>query len=91
MSLHDQANAIYHAVKDNAPAQAKIREQFATLALNIASDPTASIRISSATIDGQTFSGQSAMTEGQRLALLRRVVACLDAQSPISKTVVPYF
>jgi hypothetical protein len=31
------------------------------------------------------------MTEGQRMQLLRRVVAALDAQSPISKTVIPYF
>ena len=91
MSQHSDANAIYHAIKDNAAAQAKIRAAFTALAVTIATDPAASARIISATIDGQTFTGQSAMTEGQRLALLRRVVACMDAQSRISKTVIPHF
>jgi len=91
VSLHNQANAIFHAVKEDAAAQARIRQSFSDLAVKIATDPTASMRISSATIDGQTFSGQSAMTEGQRLNLLRRVVASLDAQAPISKTVRPHF
>ena len=91
MSLHSDANAIYHAVKDDGAAQAKIRAEFRRLAVLIATDPTASARITSATIDGQTFSSQPTMTEGQRMQLLRRVVAALDAQSPISKTVIPYF
>lgn len=91
MSLHGDTNSIYHAIKDNAAAQAKIRAEFASLAVTIATDPNASARVTSATIDGQTFSSQAAMTEGQRLNLLRRVVACLDAQSPISKTVIPTF
>jgi hypothetical protein len=91
VSLHSDANAIFHAVRDDGAAQAKIRAEFKRLAVLIATDPSASARITSATIDGQTFSSQAAMTEGQRLNLLRRVVACLDAQSPISKTVIPYF
>jgi hypothetical protein len=91
VSLHSDANAIYAAVKDDGAAQAKIRAEFRRLAVLIATDPTASARITSATIDGQTFSSQPTMTEGQRMQLLRRVVAALDAQSPISKTVIPYF
>jgi hypothetical protein len=91
VSLHSDANAIFAAISDDAAAQAKIRQEFKRLAVLIATDPNASARISSATIDGQTFTSQSPMTEGQRLTLLRRVVACMDAQSPISKTVIPYF
>ena len=91
MSLHSDANAIFQAIRDDGAAQAKIRAEFRRLALLIATDPAASARVTSATIDGQTFSSQSLMTEGQRLTLLRRVVAALDAQSPISKTVIPYF
>jgi hypothetical protein len=91
VSLHSDANAIFQAIRDDGAAQAKIRAEFRRLALLIATDPAASARVTSATIDGQTFSSQSLMTEGQRLTLLRRVVAALDAQSPISKTVIPYF
>jgi len=91
VSLHNDANAIYYAIKDDAAAQATIRAEFRRLAVLIATDPNASARVTSATIDGQTFSSQAVMTEGQRLNLLRRVVACLDAQSPISKTVIPTF
>ena len=91
MSLHSDANAIFAAVRDDAAAQATIRAEFKRLAVLIATDPSASARITSATIDGQRFSSQAAMTEGQRLNLLRRVVACFDAQSPISKTVTPLF
>jgi hypothetical protein len=91
VSAHTDANAVFLAVKDDADAQAKIRAEFKRLAVLMVTDPTASMRVSSATIDGQTFSGQSTMTEGQRFALLRRVVACLDRQSTISKTVIPHF
>jgi len=84
-------NTIYFAVKDDAAACAAIRNEFATLALSIATDPNASARITSATVNGQTFSAQSAMTNGQRLSLLRWVVACLDAGMPVSTTQLTTF
>jgi len=47
--------------------------------------------VTSATINGQTFSAQSAMTNGQRLQVLRWVVLCLDNGSPISSTQLTTF
>jgi hypothetical protein len=84
-------NTIYSAIYGDAVAQAKIRSEFSTLAVLIATDPNASARITSATVNGQTFASQSAMTNGHRLQLLRWVVACIDRGSPISTTQIPTF
>ena len=91
MNVASLGNTIYHAVKDDASACAAIRTEFSALALQIATDPNASARITSATVNGQTFSASSAMTNGQRLALLRWVVACITAGSPISTTQISTF
>jgi hypothetical protein len=84
-------NTIYSAIKDDPAASAAIRAEFAALALKIATDPNASAQVTSATINGQTFSSQIAMTNGQRLALLRWVVGCITAGSPISTTQISTF
>jgi hypothetical protein len=91
LNITTTGNAIFHAIKDNAPAIAQVRAEFASLALSIATDPNASARVTSATINGQTFTSSAAMTNGQRLALLRWVVACLDNQTPISTTQITEF
>jgi len=91
MNVAATANTIYHAIKDNPPAIAQIRAEFASLALSIATDPNASARVTSATVNGQTFTASAAMTNGQRLTLLRWVVACLDNQTPISTTQITEF
>ena len=91
MNVASLGNTIYFAIKDDAASCAAVRTEFASLALQIATDPNASARITSATVNGQTFTAQSAMTNGQRLSLLRWIIACLDAQSPISATQIPTF
>jgi hypothetical protein len=84
-------NNIFAAVKDDAAACAKIRAEFKSLSLQLLTDPNASARVTSATVNGQTFSAQSTMTNAQRLHLLRWVVACLDSSSPISSTQLTTF
>lgn len=79
-------NTIYKAVCCSPQAARAIRAEFTSLALAIATDPNASARVTSATVNGQTFSAQPTMTNGQRLAVLRWVVACLDNGGPISTT-----
>ncbi|MEY3894839.1 MAG: hypothetical protein RLZZ214_358 [Verrucomicrobiota bacterium] len=91
MNVVSLGNTIYSAIYGDAAAQAKIRGELSTLAVLITTDPNASARVTSATVNGQTFSSQSAMTNLQRLALLRHVVACIDRGGPISTTQIPTF
>jgi len=91
MNVTRTANTIYAAIKCDPQAQAKIREEFSALAVSIATDPNASARVTSATINGQTFTAQSTMTNLQRADLLRQVVFCLDNQGPISTTLISTF
>lgn len=91
MNVASLGNTIYHAVKDDPRSCAKIRAEFNALALSIATDPNASARVTSATVNGQTFSAQPTMTNGQRLQVLRWVVACMDAGGPISTTQLTTF
>jgi hypothetical protein len=84
-------NTIYSAIKDDAVASASIRREFSALAVAIATDPNASARVTSATVNGQTFTAQATMTQGDRLQLLRWVVACLDRCAPISSTQLTTF
>jgi len=84
-------NTIFAAVRNDAAACAKIRGEFKSLALAIATDPNAASRITSATVNGQTFTSQATMTNAQRLTLLRWVVACIDRSSPISTTQISTF
>ena len=91
MNVASLGNTIYSAICGDASACAKIRSEFSTLAVLIATDPNASALITSATVNGQTFSSQFAMTNGQRLQLLRWVVACIDRGGPISATQISKF
>jgi len=91
VSIASTGNTIYAAIKDDAASCAAIRTEFASLALLIATDPNASARITSATVNGQMFTAQSAMTNGQRLTLLRWVVGCIDQGGPISTTQLTTF
>lgn len=91
MNLVQTANAIYKAICKDVSAQAQIRREFSSLAVSIATDPDATAQITSATVNGQTFSATSTMTNGQRLELLRLVVSCLDRRTTISTTLISTF
>ena len=91
MNVAKLGNTIFAAVKDDPVGVAAIRREFSALAVAIATDPNASARVTSATVNGQTFSAQSTMTQGDRLQLLRWVVACLDRNATISSTQLTTF
>lgn len=91
MDIHALANSIYVAVRNDSTAVAAIRKEFTTLAQTIATDPAASARVTSATVNGQTFSAQQLMSNGDRLQLLRRVVECFDRKATISRTQITRF
>jgi len=84
-------NAIYSALKDDAAAVAKVRAELKTLALAITTDPASVATVTSATVNGQSFTAQPTITTGQRLALLRWVVRCFDAGTAISSTQISTF
>ena len=77
-------NHIYASVKDNAASCAAIRTEAASLALSLATDPNAAATVTSATVNGQTFTARDSMTQIDRLKMLRWVVKCLDNGGPIS-------
>jgi hypothetical protein len=84
-------NTIFAAIKDDSASCAKIRAEFKSLSVLLLTDANASARVTSATVNGQTFTAQPTMTNAQRLHLLRWVVACIDSNSPISTTQLTTF
>ena len=91
MNVAKLGRTIYAAIKCDATACTAVRREFSALALTIATDPNASARVTSATINGQTFTAQPTMTNAQRLEVLRWVVACLDNQGAVSSTQISTF
>lgn len=90
MNIATTGNTIYAAIKDNAVSCAAIRTEFASLALALATDPNAAATITSATINGQSFSSKDAMSQGDRLKLLSWIVKCIDhggAISPVQQVI----
>jgi len=91
VNVPSTGNTIYFAIKDDIVAVRKVRQEFASLALSLATDPNASGRITSATVNGQTFTATGSATNGVRLQLLRWIIACLDNGGPISATTISRF
>ena len=91
MNVASLGNSIYYALKDSPQAIAAIRTEFATLALALATTPESTAQVTSATVNGQSFSSQPTMTQGQRFAMLRWVLACCDNGGTISSTQVSTF
>lgn len=91
MNIARLGNTIYKAVRNSPTACETIRAELETLAVLLSTDPNASARITSATVNGQTFSTAAAMTNTQRLALLGWVVECIDAGGRISTSQIVDF
>jgi hypothetical protein len=81
----------YEAIKNNAAASAAVRRELSSLSARILTDPNASSRITSSTVNGQTFSAQPTMTEMQRFDLLDEVVKRLDRGGNISRMQITTF
>lgn len=89
MSLHDLANVIYLATRDDPAAVAAIQSEKSTLALAIATDPNASRVVTSATVNGQSFAMSGGITQGMRLVLLDRVCRLYTAGKTVSNISIP--
>jgi hypothetical protein len=88
MSIFRTARTIADALRNDGAAMAKIRDELSALGLSIATDPNASMKITSTTVNGQSFTAAHSMTQSQRLQLLSLVVKMADAGfSPPSEAV----
>lgn len=88
MSIYGQARSIYLALKDDPDAMAAIAAERKTLALAIATDPNASARITSSTVNGQSFAMSGGITQQQRLSLLSLVMSMQSLGCAPSTTVL---
>lgn len=91
MSVFADARTIYLALKDNATAEAAIRAELATLALSIATDPNASMTITSSTVNGQSFTASASITQRQRMQMLSLIVKMFDAEATPTSEAVAVF
>lgn len=91
MDIARTGNTAYAAIKGDAIAIAGVRREFASLSYSLLTDANAGARITSATINGQSFSASQSITQLQRLDLLRWVVACIDNCGPVSTSQIVVF
>ncbi len=70
---------------------ATVREARATLALSVATSADGTVQVTSATMNGQTFTAMQGMKTTDRLHLLGMICAMDDAGMVPSKTVTPNF
>ena len=79
-----EARSIYTAIKDVPASVAAIRAEYAALALEVATGDGAGSDVTSATVNGQSFSAQISMTKLERVRLLGLIVKQLDSGAAIS-------
>lgn len=82
MSPTQLAGILYSTLKDDATAVASIRAELSALALNVATDASYGLQITSSTVNGQTFAGQGVMSNLERLSMLRAFIRAVDNDTP---------
>ena len=89
MSLHKLACQIYLANKDDEASMDELRCERKRLSKAMMLDGAASLTITSATMNGQSFSGLAGLTPKNRLDVLSRVLAFESAGAAASSTTTP--
>ena len=89
MDLHAMANAIFETIRDDPDAIGAVQAEAKSLAVAMLTDPNASSKITSATVNGQTFTAAGAMSNGQRMRLLNMVLNRVKLGTTISRTAIP--
>jgi len=85
------ARAIYVAIKDDPKIVDDIKCEYKELAKGILLDESMSSHITSASVNGQSFSKTTNITKTQRLAMLSAVVTMITNGYATSSKVTPYF
>ena len=91
MNILRTARAIYEAVKDDEMIVADIRCEYKRLAGKIATDVDYSAQITSASVNGQSFSKENTITHSQRLLMLGEVVRMFNNGFATSHKTRPIF
>jgi uncharacterized protein YbbK (DUF523 family) len=92
MAVYDQARRIYNILKNNEQALAQIRAEAASLALLIASDPSAGMKIIQGNGNGNSFVADGkGMTQDQRLAMLSIILRFDDNGGALRSTSTTVF
>lgn len=92
MAVYDQARRIYSILKNNEQALAQIRAEAAALALLIASDPSAGMKIIQGNSNGNSFVADGkGMTQDQRLAMLSIILRFDDNGGALRSTSTTVF
>jgi hypothetical protein len=89
VSIFGTARSIYTAIKDDPAAIEAARAARSALALALITDPNAAHVVTSATMNGQTFSATAGMKPTQRLEVLKFVCAMADQGFALSTTTQP--
>jgi len=78
MNLTELAKIIARATRTNASAIESIRTEYAAIALEIATTEAAGKEVTSATVNGQSFTSAVTMSKLDRLYLLEKVIWFYD-------------
>jgi hypothetical protein len=90
VSIFGTARSIYIAIKDDCAAIDAVRTARSQLALSLATDPSASNAVTSATMNGQSFSATVGMKPMDRLRCLSLVCQMADNAEVPSRMTQPY-
>ena len=90
MSPHQQARAIFRAVRDDFAAIQVQRDAFKALAESITST-TGGMQLTSGTENGQSFTATHSSKSSERFAVLNILMGMLERDSAGTKTVVGRF
>jgi hypothetical protein len=86
MTLFQTARSVAFALRHDPAAVASLRTEFTRLALEVATSVDGGKEITSATVNGQTFSKSVTMTKADRLKLLEMVLTYVDRGIPTTRT-----
>lgn len=78
MNLARLALAAAKGTRTSATAMQSVRDEYAALSLELLTSPDAGKELTSATVNGQTFTQSTTITKANRLLLLERVVGHYD-------------
>lgn len=78
MNLTELAKIIARATRTSASAIASIRAEYAAIALEIATSEAAGKEVTSATVNGQSFTSSVTISKLDRLYLLEKVIWFYD-------------
>lgn len=91
MNLTELAKSVARATRYSGTAQNSIRTEYAAIALEIATSEAAGKEVTSATVNGQSFSSTVTMSKLDRLQMLEKVIWFYDHGIPSTRRTSVFF